>query len=50
MTWRVLARHWIRDAEGNADNAIYFEMELKGLGSVGQKTDSFLRRAILGYQ
>lgn len=50
VTWRVLARHWIRDAEGNADDAIYFEMELKGLGSVGQKTDSFLRRAILGYQ
>jgi len=50
VTWRVLARHWVRNAQGKADNALYLEIELKGLGSVGQQTDSFLRRAILGYQ
>ncbi len=50
VTWRVLARHWVRNAQGESDNALYLEIELKGLGSVGQRTDSFLRRAILGYQ
>jgi LPS-assembly protein len=50
ITWRAIARHWIRDVEGDTDNAIYFEIEFKGIGSVGQKTDTFLRRGILGYQ
>lgn len=50
IAWRVIARHWISDANGNSDNAIYFELDFKGIGSVGQKTDSFLRRGILGYQ
>lgn len=50
VTWRLLARHWVRNVLGESDNALYFEIELKGLGAVGQKTDSFLRRAILGYQ
>ena len=50
VTWRVIARHWIHDAEGDADNAVYFEIEFKGIGSLGQKTDDFLRRGILGYQ
>ncbi len=50
VTWRVLARRWIHDVEGESDNAIYFEIEFKGVGSLGQKTDTFLRRGILGYQ
>jgi LPS-assembly protein len=50
LVWRVIARHWIANVEGNTDNAIYFEVEFKGIGSVGQKTDTFLRRGILGYQ
>lgn len=50
VTWRVLGRHWIRNVEGDADNQLYFELEFKGVGSVGQKTDTFLRRGILGYQ
>jgi len=29
---------------------VYFELEFKGIGSLGQQTDSFLRRGILGYQ
>ncbi|MET0226758.1 MAG: LPS assembly protein LptD, partial [Dokdonella sp.] len=47
---RLLARRWIRNVEGDSDSAIYFELEFKGVGSLGQKTDSFLRNAILGYQ
>ena len=50
VAWRVIARHWIHNVEGQADNAVYFELEFKGVGSVGQKTDTFLRRGILGYQ
>ena len=50
VAWRVIARHWIHNAEGDADNAVYFEIEFKGVGSIGQKTDDFLRRGILGYQ
>jgi len=50
VAFRVLARRWIRNIEGDSDSAIYFELEFKGVGSVGQKTDSFLRNAILGYQ
>ncbi|HEY6940189.1 LPS-assembly protein LptD [Dokdonella sp.] len=50
VAWRVIARHWIRSVGGQADDAIYFELEFKGVGSIGQQTDSFLRRGILGYQ
>ena len=50
VAWRVIARHWVHNAEGDVDNAIYFEIEFKGVGSFGQKTDDFLRRGILGYQ
>ncbi|MFI4969513.1 MAG: LPS-assembly protein LptD [Lysobacterales bacterium] len=50
IAWRVIARRWIHNIEGEADNALYFELEFKGVGSVGQRTDTFLRRGILGYQ
>jgi LPS-assembly protein len=50
VAFRVLARHWVHDVQGDVDNAVYFELEFKGVGSLGQKTDDFLRRAILGYQ
>nr|WP_306673693.1 LPS assembly protein LptD [Tahibacter caeni] len=50
VIWRLLARHYLRTAGGKANDALYFEMELKGLGAIGQKTGDFLRRGILGYQ
>lgn len=50
VIWRLLARHYLRNASGRANDALYFEMELKGLGAIGQKTGDFLRRGILGYQ
>lgn len=50
IVWRLLARHYLRSASGKANDALYFEMELKGLGAIGQKTGDFLRRGILGYQ
>ncbi len=50
LAWRVIVRRWIHNVEGEYDTALYVELEFKGVGSVGQKTDSFLRRGILGYQ
>lgn len=50
IAWRVLARQYVRDATGKASNGLYFEIEFKGIGAIGQKTDDFLRRGILGYQ
>ena len=50
VAFRVLGRHFVRDYTRETANAIMFEMEFKGLGSVNPETGSYLRRAILGYQ
>ncbi|WP_101925190.1 MULTISPECIES: LPS-assembly protein LptD [Luteimonas] len=46
---RVVARRYLRNRQGELNNAIMFELELKGLGSAGPNTEDRLRRAILGY-
>lgn len=46
---RVLSRRYLRDRSGNLNESLQLEVELKGLGSAGQKTERVLRRAILGY-
>lgn len=46
---RVLARHYVRNREGEKNNALYLELELKGLASLGRRSGEFLERAILGY-
>ncbi|WP_425481592.1 LPS-assembly protein LptD [Cognatilysobacter lacus] len=46
---RAVARRYLRDRTGELNNAIQLEVELKGLGSAGQKSERVLRRAILGY-
>jgi LPS-assembly protein len=46
---RLLGRHYVRNTEGDRNNALYLEIELKGLGSLGRKSEDLLRRAILGY-
>jgi len=46
---RVVARRYLRNRQGEMNNAIMFELELKGLGSAGADTEDRLRRAILGY-
>ncbi|HQW75305.1 MAG TPA: LPS assembly protein LptD, partial [Dokdonella sp.] len=50
IAWRLLARRYVHNIERDMSNALYFEVEFKGVGSLGQKTGDFLRRAILGYQ
>lgn len=48
--FRVLGRHYVRNVEGDTSNAIYLELELKGLGSIGRRSEDFLRRSIIGYR
>jgi LPS-assembly protein len=49
MAIRLVARRYIRNRQGDLNNALQLEFELKGLGSAGPDTESRLRRAILGY-
>ena len=46
---RLLGRHYVRNREGEKNNAIYFELELKGLASLGRDSGKFLQQAIVGY-
>jgi len=60
---RVVARRWLTDtnflstigsislpANVRATNSVFFEIEFKGIGASGERTQNFLRHAILGYQ
>ena len=49
MAVRVMARDYVRDVFGNKDLALFFEIELKGLGAFGRDTSDLLDRDILGY-
>lgn len=46
---RLVARRYVRNRTGELNDALQFEVELKGLGSAGQDTAGRLRRSILGY-
>ncbi|KAF1706551.1 LPS-assembly protein LptD [Pseudoxanthomonas sacheonensis] len=46
---RAVVRRYVRNREGDLNNAFQVEFVLKGLGSAGQNTERTLRRAILGY-
>ncbi|MBU6198938.1 MAG: LPS assembly protein LptD [Xanthomonadaceae bacterium] len=51
VAMRVLVRRYINViGQLKPSNGVYFELEFKGLGSTGTRTENFLRRAILGYQ
>lgn len=47
---RLLGRRYVQSQDGTKDNAIYLELELKGLGSLGRRTGTLLENAILGYR
>ena len=49
MAVRLVARRYIRERNGDLDDSLRLEFELKGLGSAGQKSEDILSRAILGY-
>ncbi|HEX3125507.1 MAG TPA: LPS assembly protein LptD, partial [Rhodanobacteraceae bacterium] len=47
---RALVRHFVNVSGSNTmDTAVYFELEFKGVGSTGTRTENYLRRAMLGY-
>jgi LPS-assembly protein len=46
---RLVQRRYIVDRDGNTNRGIYFQLELKGLGNVGQNADEILTRGIIGY-
>lgn len=46
---RLLGRHYVRNREGEKNNALFVEVELKGLGRFGRDSEELLQRAILGY-
>jgi LPS-assembly protein len=48
--WRVVAREWVRNVEGELDKALFFEIEFKGVGAFGQRSEDFLTRAVRGYR
>jgi LPS-assembly protein len=47
---RLVARNYVNDVDDDERNlAILLQIELKGLGSFGQKSDSLLSNSIIGY-
>jgi LPS-assembly protein len=48
---RMVFRDYINDINADSRNkAIYFEIELKGLGRFGKKSESLLENSIMGYE
>lgn len=47
---RVFSRRYIRNVEGKFDNAVFMQVEFKGLGGLGRTATSFLKRNIPGYE
>jgi LPS-assembly protein len=47
---RLVVRDYVNDVSDDDRNlAVFFQLELKGLGNFGQKTETLLERSILGY-
>ena len=49
MAVRLIGRDYIRNQQGQKNFALFVEVELKGLGSLGRNTSDLLDRDILGY-
>lgn len=45
----LLGRHFVRNIGRDTDQAIYAQLELKGLVQLGKRVDRFLERSIPGY-
>ena len=62
--FRIIGRHWInnintntgilaqeiRTAEGDSQNGVFFQVELKGLTGIGEKLDTFFEKNLYGYR
>ena len=47
---RAVVRRYLRNIDGDFDNAVYLQLELKGLAGLGKTTAAFLRKSIPGYR
>ncbi|XSG85449.1 MAG: LPS assembly protein LptD [Methylohalobius sp. ZOD2] len=47
---RLIGRRFIRDVNRNEDTAVFAQLELKGLVSLGTRVDEFLERNVRGYR
>ena len=47
---RFVARRYLTSDDSSYDNALFFEIELKGLGSIGSSASSVLQEKIYGYE
>ena len=51
VAMRAMIRHYVNIVgTSKADTAFYFEIEFKGIGNSGTRTENYLRRAMLGYE
>jgi LPS-assembly protein len=48
--FRVIGRRFLTNVDGDYNTGIFFQIELKGLAGIGQKTADYLRENIPGYQ
>lgn len=48
--FRATGRRYISDNAGNYTHSLYLQLELKGLGSIGQSVENVLEHDILGYR
>ncbi len=46
---RLLARRWVNGVKDDLDTDVFFEVELKGLGSIGDDVSNFLQTGLPGY-
>ncbi len=47
---RAVVRRFLRNTQGDFDNAVFLQLELKGLAGIGRGAAAFLRRSIPGYR
>ena len=47
---RAVVRRYLRNIDGDFDNAVYLQLELKGLAGLGKSAAAFLRKSIPGYR
>ena len=46
---KAVSRRFLSNLDGDFNTGIFLQMQLKGLGSIGQRTTEFLNQAIPGY-
>lgn len=48
--FRITSRRYVNSIEGDTSQALYLQLELKGLASLGKSVDEVLEHGILGYR